>query len=190
MPPAMPPSRPAARARLSLAAIAAATAAATAAAPAPLAAQAAAPPAAERAAVLAPITELFDAMRAGDSSRARAVFHPSALLATALEREGRAEVRIDSLAAFLRALGTPHAEVWDERLGTPVVQVDGPLASVWVEYAFLAGPRFSHCGVDAFQLGRTAAGWRIVALMDTRRRTACAVPPAPAPTAPAPPARP
>ncbi len=73
----------------------------------------------------------------------------------------------------MRAVGTPHAEVWDERLRNTAVRVDGPLASVWTEYAFYAGPRFSHCGVDARQLARTAAGWRIVALVDTRQRTGC-----------------
>jgi hypothetical protein len=54
-----------------------------------------------------------------------------------------------------------------------VVHVDGPLAVVWTDYAFFAGQKFSHCGVDAFQLARTPAGWRIVALADTRKTEGC-----------------
>ena len=58
-------------------------------------------------------------------------------------------------------------------MSLPIVQVDGNLASVWVEYSFYIGPRLSHCGVDAFQLARDASGWKIVAIADTRRRLGC-----------------
>ncbi|WP_284348875.1 nuclear transport factor 2 family protein [Roseisolibacter agri] len=147
---------------------------------APLAAQApaaAAPtfdPAADRAAALAVVKRLFDAMRAGDSATVRAVFHPQALLSSALVgRDGTPQVRVDSLASFVRAVGTPHAEVWDERISGEIVQVDGPMATVWTRYAFYAGTKFSHCGVDAFTLARTGTEWRILALTDTRQRTGC-----------------
>lgn len=142
----------------------------------PAAAQGADP---EREAVLAPVRQLFDGMRRGDSAAVRAAFHPGAFLATALVREGAPAVRVDSLESFVRAVGTPHEEVWDERLHHEEVRVDGPLASVWTEYSFYAGRRFSHCGVDAFQLARTAAGWRIIALTDTRRRDGCPNPESP-----------
>ncbi|HEU5169012.1 MAG TPA: Rid family hydrolase [Gemmatimonadales bacterium] len=127
----------------------------------------------ERAAVLAVVHRLFDAMRAADSAAVRSVFHPSAQLATAIVREGNAIVNIDTLEAFIGAVGSPHAEVWDERLRNEIVQVDGTLATVWAEYSFYAGDRFSHCGVDAFQLAKTGGGWRIVAIADTRRRQGC-----------------
>ncbi len=118
------------------------------------------------------VARLFDGMRAGDSAAVRAVFHPQALLGTTLVRDGRAEFRVDTLDGFVRAVGAPHQEVWDERLTKVTVSIDGPLAAVWADYEFWAGTRFSHCGVDAFQLARTGAGWKIVALTDTRRRGA------------------
>lgn len=130
-------------------------------------------PSDESAAVLAIVPGLFDAMRADDSTRARASFHPAAQLATALMTAGQPEVRIDSVDKFVRAVGTPHTDVWDERTRNEVVHVDGPLAVVWTEYSFYAGSKFSHCGVDAFQLARTPAGWRIIALADTRQLTGC-----------------
>ena len=51
--------------------------------------------------------------------------------------------------------------------------MDGNLANVWVYYEFYAGDKFSHCGVDNFQLGRTDAGWKIILLADSRRRQGC-----------------
>ena len=133
---------------------------------------AAQPPAAAEAEVRQVVTRLFDAMRAGDSAAVRAVFHPRAMLGSALVRNGRPEFRLDSLETFIRGVGSPHPDVWDERLSNVRVQVDGPLAAVWTDYDFYAGTRFSHCGVDAFQLARTETGWRIIALTDTRRRGA------------------
>ena len=130
-------------------------------------------PPGDRAAVLAVVKRLFDGMRAGDSAAVRATFHPQALLASTVAKEGAATVRIDTVDAFVRAVGTPHAEVWDERIRNPRVELDGPLASVWVEYSFYLGNKFLHCGIDAFQIARDGDAWRIVALMDTRRRDGC-----------------
>jgi len=127
----------------------------------------------DRAAVLATVHRLFDAMRTGDSTGVRAVFHPAALLATAAVREWAPRIQVDTLEAFIRAVGTPHDEAWDERIHGEEVRIDGPLASVWTEYSFYAGAQLSHCGVDAFQLARAAEGWRIIALSDTRRREGC-----------------
>jgi hypothetical protein len=132
------------------------------------------PPAvASRAEVLAVVHRLFDAMRAGDSAGVRAVFQPGAQLASVSVRQGQPVLEIDSVADFARAVGTPHPEPWDERVRDPVVQVDGDFAAVWVEYGLFVGTRFSHCGVDAFHLWRSPAGWRIVSLTDTRRRSGC-----------------
>jgi hypothetical protein len=127
----------------------------------------------DRSAVMAVVNRLFDGMRAGDSSVVRSSFHPQALLGTARVRNGMPVFELDTVDVFVRAVGTPHPDVWDERIRATHVELDGPLASVWAEYAFYAGPRFSHCGIDAFQLARDGDAWRIVALTDTRRRDGC-----------------
>jgi hypothetical protein len=129
--------------------------------------------AADRQAVSAVVRGIFDAMRAGDSARIRAAFHPNAQLATSAMRQGAPVVQFDSVGAFVHAVGTPHEEVWDERLRSETVRLDAGLASVWTEYSFYAGQRFSHCGVNSFHLVRTAEGWKILSLVDTRRRQGC-----------------
>ncbi|HEU4588215.1 MAG TPA: nuclear transport factor 2 family protein [Gemmatimonadales bacterium] len=124
-------------------------------------------------AAVAVVNRLFDAMRAGDSAGVRATFHPKAQFATAAVKDGQPLVQFESIDPFLRAVGTPHPEVWDERLSNVVVHVDGPLAVVWADYAFYLGDKFSHCGVDAFQLARTGDTWQIVSIIDTRRKQGC-----------------
>ncbi|MBK8003071.1 MAG: nuclear transport factor 2 family protein [Gemmatimonadetes bacterium] len=129
---------------------------------------------AEKPAVLAVVTRLFDGMRAGDSAMVRSVFHPRASLTTAVVRQGTPAVEFEGIEGFITAVGTPHAEVWDERIKNPQVLIDGSFASVWVEYGFYLGGKFSHCGIDAFQLAKVGTDWKIVALGDTRRRQGCA----------------
>ncbi len=86
---------------------------------------------------------------------------------------GRPIVTFDPLAQFVRAVGTPHGEMWDERTRDEMVHVDGGMAMAWAPYDFYRGTKFSHCGVDNIQLARTTAGWKIIALVDTRQRTGC-----------------
>mgnify|MGYP003575245705 CR=1 FL=1 len=126
----------------------------------------------ERAAVLALVQRLWDALEARDTAMARAVFDSSATLARVVTRNGEARVQLTRVSEFIEALS--HAtEPWNERMFSPEVRIDGPLASVWTEYDFHLGDKFSHCGVDAFQMLKTSAGWKIVALSDTARREGC-----------------
>jgi hypothetical protein len=131
-------------------------------------------PSAERAAVDSIVSSVFDAMRKGDSATLRRAFHPRALLTMAgATREGTPQTTIDSIGTFVKAVGAPRTEIWDQRLYEPVIQVDGNLAVVWAPYSFYLGPLLQHCGTDAIQLAKGADGWRIISLVDTRRRTGC-----------------
>ncbi len=123
--------------------------------------------------VLAVITGLFDGMRAGDSAAVRAAFAPEARLMTAFERDGVPTLHTGSLDRFVALVGSPHDEVWDERIWGTEIRIDGLLATVWTNYAFHLGEKLSHCGVDAFQLVRREHGWQIVHLIDTRRTEGC-----------------
>ena len=125
--------------------------------------------------VLAVVQRLFDAMRTRDTAALRAAFVPGASMATTTMRNGQPVVEQDSVDAFVRSIAAaPPGLLLDERLRDPQVRVSDGLASVWVDYDFYAGERFSHCGVDAFHLARTPDGWRVVHIADTRRREGCA----------------
>lgn len=143
--------------------------------PATTVAQGQPPASAEQAAVMTVVRSLFDGMRAADSTAVRRVFDPRVRMITVSQRNGRSMVSVETGADnFAKAVGTPHPDVWDERIRNETVQIDGTLASVWVEYAFFAGARFSHCGVDHFLLTKNDAGeWKILELADTRRTTGC-----------------
>ena len=123
--------------------------------------------------VLAVAQRLFDAMRARDTAAARALFEPGARLQSVATRQGVLTVSEDSLSMFLRAIGTPNPQMFDERIANERVLIDGPYALAWMDYTFYLGDQKSHCGVDAFQMVRRPTGWRIFGLTDTRRREGC-----------------
>lgn len=123
--------------------------------------------------VMMPVKRLFDGMRSHDSTMIRSAFVPGALMMGPPPRTGLpTSVKFDGVDGFIAAAGRA-GPAWDEQIFDPVVQIDGNLASAWVFYTFHLGTEFSHCGVDAFQLLRTAEGWKISVIADTRRETDC-----------------
>lgn len=129
----------------------------------------------EEAAIRKVIDQLFLGMERGDSTMARKTFARNANLYTLFRDKNNKPVleHETSLKAFLDAVGTPHPDVWREEISNVIIHVDGDLGSVWCDYSFYAGKKFSHCGVDAFMLRRTDEGWKIFSLADTRRKAGC-----------------
>jgi len=119
------------------------------------------------------ITRLFDGMRKGDSSMVSKTFAKDMIMQTISNRQGEIQVKTDKPAGFLKAVGTAHQETWDERITFDQVLIDDNLASVWTSYQFYIGDKFSHCGVNSFQLVKGKEGWKIVYLIDTRRKENC-----------------
>lgn len=123
--------------------------------------------------VLAVVQQLFDGMRAKDTASMRATLHPQARMVSPGMRDGAATVSVDAPDKWLAGVAGASTGPFDERLRNTIVHIDGALASVWTDYTFYLGERMNHCGVDTFHLVRTAAGWRIIDLADTRRKEGC-----------------
>jgi hypothetical protein len=120
------------------------------------------------------INNLFTAMRKGDSTLLRSVFSKEMILqSVSNDNDGKAILSVENADGFVKAIGTPHAAAYDERIVFDGIKIDGGLASVWAPYKFYLGKQFSHCGVDVFQLMRTADGWKIIYIVDTRRKDHC-----------------
>lgn len=124
--------------------------------------------------VMKPINALFDGMRRSDTALMRSAFAPTALLQTIVKtKDGLTTVRTEELNKFLNSVAQPHPEVYDERITVDLVKVDGDLATAWTPYRFYVGEKFSHCGVNSFQLVRLNGLWKIQYIIDTRRREGC-----------------
>ena len=128
----------------------------------------------ETVAVKQTINAFFDGMRRGDSTTVRRTLAPAAVFHGFGGKPGQAPtLKTENINGFLKAVGTPHPLIWDERVTFEQVLIDENLASVWAPYEFYLGSKFSHCGYDSFQLVKLADGWKIAHVIDTRRKEKC-----------------
>ena len=128
------------------------------------------------------LAALFTGMKNADAGAIRQAFTDSAILQfVGPGKDGNTSVKTTSIDDFLARIGSLGKGSADERIHIDGVRVDGPLALVWAPYSFYLKGSFNHCGLDTFQLIRTATGWKIQFVMYTGRKDAC---PAGTPDAP------
>lgn len=121
-------------------------------------------------AVVAVADTLLSTIASHDTVTARRLMARGARL-TSISVEGR-RLSAQSDSNFLRTVGDVGAR-YLERMWTPTVTIDGPLAVVSGRYDFHIDGKFSHCGTDVFTLMRGPAGWQVVALAWTTQQTGC-----------------
>ena len=121
------------------------------------------------------IMQMFDGMRAGDSSMVSGAFlkHDVDMFTSFNNKAGKPIFQKGDLQGFLKAVGTPHDKVWNEVIHSYEILIEDNLAHAWTPYSFYLGEKFSHCGVNAFHLTRTEDGWKIFHLADTRKKKGC-----------------
>lgn len=128
----------------------------------------------EEDAVKATINLLFDGMRNADTAMLRKAFAAKNTMETIIKmKDGKSVVRTENLNDFIKSIGIPHTDKYDERIVFTKILIDANLASVWTDYKFYIGDKFSHCGVNSFQLFKGEEGWKIIYLIDTRRKDNC-----------------
>lgn len=138
---------------------------------APAAAQS--PTAADTAAVVAAAQRVLDAINRRDSVLARAALVPGAQFVSWRGDTVATRARIQRDSAFVAQIGDPTGPRMLERMWAPTVLIHGSLATVWAPYDFHIDGKWSHCGVDVFQLARMGAEWKVTALSYTFERTGC-----------------
>jgi hypothetical protein len=120
------------------------------------------------------INTFFNAMRKGDSTLLRSTLLKDMILQeVSNDKDGKTILSTDKADDLVKAIGTPHAAVYDERIVYDGIKIDGDLACVWGPAKFYLGDQFDHCGVDVFQLMRTADGWKVFSLVHTTRKDNC-----------------
>jgi len=120
------------------------------------------------------IRSLFEGMKLKNAEQIAAAFSPEGIMQTVVQKPAGNTLGSNTVADFVnRIASTPAATTLDERILAYHIRVDGPLASAWTPYRFYVNDTFSHCGVNSFQLVKMAEGWKIVYIVDTRRKEPC-----------------
>ena len=107
---------------------------------------------------------LFAAMRAKNFEDIRQTFTPEGqLVAIDKPRDGKgiSKTRVFTAETFAKAISEAKGAEFIEKMPNKDVRITGDLAIVAGRYTFYVGEKFSHCGMNTFNLVRTEAGWRI-----------------------------
>jgi len=120
------------------------------------------------------INKMFTGMKNADTELLKACFADSMVLQTISKtKEGKLIIINENPADFIDFIRKEAAGNADEQITFDVVKADGPLAIAWTPYKFYYKGKFSHCGVNSFQLVRFNGEWKIQYIIDTRRKTDC-----------------
>jgi hypothetical protein len=122
---------------------------------------------------LAVIDKLWEAMAAHKPADIVALHTTEAqLVAIMKNKEGKSITRTIKAEDFSKNFAEKKAEI-QEDMYAPKVEVHGDFAQVWGRYVFFVGGKISHCGVNAFHLVRTDAGWKIAGASSTMEPQGC-----------------
>lgn len=114
------------------------------------------------------VQSVFTAMRDHDVEALRArVVEGAVIVALGEEQDSHRMTRADAFIAG--TAGDPSMTIDERFTQTPLVRIDGGVASLWGPYEVFVDGERHHCGVDMVQLVRTQAAWRVTAITYSAR---------------------
>ncbi len=117
------------------------------------------------------INRFFEGMEKGDTALLKSTCTKTMILQSYMaDKSGELKVHTDDFQEFVAFLGTPTKNKYEERIEFGHIEAEQSLASVWTPYKFYLNGKISHCGTNSFQLVKTADGWKIQYIIDTRRK--------------------
>ena len=122
------------------------------------------------------IETFFEGMKLGDTSLISNTLSDHVELKSIYTDSNSGETKVvqEEMDNFLKSISNkPDNVIYDERLLSFDIKIDGPMAIAWTPYRFYLNEKFSHCGINLFTLARYSKGWRIIGITDTRRRADC-----------------
>lgn len=121
------------------------------------------------------IETFFKGLHYGDSAKIRTTIHKDLKIqTTSTTKDGIKVLRSETVNAFLTSVANKKPEnTYFEKLLSYDIKIDGNLASVWTPYEFYFNEKFSHCGANSFQMFNDNGKWKIIYLVDMRRRAGC-----------------
>jgi hypothetical protein len=114
----------------------------------------------DRDAVLKVVQIFFDTMTARDVEGARKVLVPQGRFHAMDMRQPKSDPQSFTNEEYFARL-QQSKRTSRERIWNPDVRVHGLIATVWAPYDLWVDGKYSHCGVDVFDLIKTDEGWKI-----------------------------
>ncbi|HSP11415.1 MAG TPA: hypothetical protein VLO29_02730 [Salegentibacter sp.] len=121
------------------------------------------------------VVDFFDAFHEQDTIKLKSFAHQDIVLQSiSVSSEKGTQLTTDTFSKFLIGIATiPDTTKFEEVLHDFEISVYGKMANVSTPYSFYLNGEFSHCGVNSFQLMKLEGEWKVIYLVDTRKKKAC-----------------
>ena len=117
------------------------------------------------------IETFFEGFHQRDSIKIKTVCAETMILQSILEGKKGTKLENEKPSEFYKSIATiPNDMQFQEKILSYNIQVDGTMAHAWTPYEFYINGKFSHSGVNAFTLFKEDDVWKIIHLIDTRRK--------------------
>ncbi|HQW69432.1 MAG TPA: nuclear transport factor 2 family protein [Flavobacterium sp.] len=117
------------------------------------------------------IETFFKGFHAKDTLKMKSVCSEKLILQSISESLKGNKLSQETAQKFYTSIATIPSDIkFEERILNYNIQVDGTMAHVWTPYEFYVNEKLSHSGVNAFTLFKENEKWKIIHLIDTRRK--------------------
>jgi hypothetical protein len=125
----------------------------------------------EEKAIKQSISVFFEGLQTSDTLKIQSVCHKEMKLQSITEKNTVGGLSYQSNSDFYKSIADiPKNLKIEERILSYNIQIDGTMANVWTPYEFYINEKLSHIGVNSFTLLLENNIWKIVHIIDTRRK--------------------
>ncbi len=119
----------------------------------------------------ATIKLFFEGFHQRDTLKMKTVCSEDLVLHSIAERAGSSKFTVGKVSDFYKSIASfPITMTFEEKILSYTVKRDGAMAHVWTPYEFYVNDNLSHSGVNSFQLYKENDVWKVVYILDTRKR--------------------
>lgn len=117
------------------------------------------------------ISIFFDGLQTADTLKIQTVCHKEMKLQSIMEKNAVGTLSFETNEEFFKSIASiPKNLKIEERILSYKIQIDGSMAQVWTPYEFYVNEKLSHIGTNSFTLLLENNIWKIVHIIDTRRK--------------------
>lgn len=117
------------------------------------------------------IEDFFVAFHAKDTLKLQSVCSDKIILQSIAENAKENKLSDETAKEFYSSIASiPNNFKFEEKILNYSIQIDGTMAHAWTPYEFYINGRLSHSGVNAFTLFKENNIWKIIYIIDTRRK--------------------
>jgi hypothetical protein len=117
------------------------------------------------------IDDFFIAFHQKDTLTLKKICHQDVVLQTIVTNKNQSKLQTEKFVDFLKNIASiPKEMIFLEKILDYKIEIDGDLAHVWTPYEFYINQKINHIGANSFTLIFVNNHWKIIHLVDTRRK--------------------